>query len=513
MKSRLLITIIVGVALIFVIGSVFAGNQASANEEAASDEMPGYTNITCVEGVSFYVNSTFADTATAITQISDNVKFQSGQYYSYKNGSDKFLLFNMDNLIIACQKGTDFWIGESNDPEYSLLNASMMNIWFTQGSKKFESETQDYQTITKADAGVCINSATYGDFCGKLKNIVKDGEEWSLFVGVPGDRYDKLSDDSQNGIDTILSTFTFSDNSDLLNQEVYAVTIDGDSSKEKVDTAEEVLEDTDTSLNLSNQNTIVDKDEEKAYTSTPYNMLSLNDNGILSAFNDSTLTYEEPIICPTNIYRGDEAIAIIQRFCTTTSQYEYAECDPGSAWEVVEYDVNYKNCENDDYVNIKIKGVDGEDLRYRGIKYTDRTYDMVFETEEDGNWVRHYYTYYAVPNGCTEYCLECGERESKTDDEVNAAYYHIVNEDVHSEQNVSFTEEDQSERSSETSSVETSSDTGSSDPAMNSSENSSEAGSDASTDNSSDASSESSTEENSSESDSSNEGSEESSSD
>lgn len=431
MKTRILIGIIVMVSIVLVIGSIFVGrNQSTSAENLTREKMPGYTEITSIPGIAFYINSPFVDKATAITQVSDSVNFQKNQYYSYKNGEDKYLLFNMNELIVAAQKGTDFWIGESNDKEYSLLNSNMMNIWFTQGSKKFETVTENGVTTTKVNAGVAINSTTYGDFCGKLVNINKDGEEWSLFVGVPGERYDKLSDASQNGIDTIVGTLAFSNSSDLLAQDIYAISIEGDGTRQKVEVTTEVFEYGDDSLNLSNQKDIVDKDSEKAYTSTPYNMLKLGDNGILSTFNDKNITYENAIIKPIAVYRGEEAKALIQDFCTTTDQYAYNECPPGSTWEVVEYDMNFKDCENDNYVNIKLKGVDGESLRYRGIKYTSRTYDMIYKNEEDGNWVRHYYVYYAVPNGCLEYCLECGERVSVNGEEVNAAYYHIINENI-----------------------------------------------------------------------------------
>lgn len=164
-------------------------------------------------------------------------------------------------------------------------------------------------------------------------------------------------------------------------------------------------------------------------------MLFLGDNGILSAFNDFTISYEEPIICPKKVYRGEEAEKLIMDYCTETGDYAYFKAPDGQSWEVVEYDLNYKNCENDDYVNIKLKGMDGEPLRYRGIKYEARTYEMGHKAVEDGEWIRGLYVYYPVPNGCYEYCLECGERKSLTGEEVSAAYYHIINEEeVHSEQ-------------------------------------------------------------------------------
>ena len=438
MKSRILILIIMIAAIVMVIGSVFVNaNQETSSENLTKKDHPGYTEITSVPGVSFYINSAFVDKATAITQISDNISFQKNQYYSYKNGTDKYLLFNMEKLIVAAQKGTDFWIAESKDKEYSLLNTSLMNIWFTQGTKKFSSETENGVTLTKACAGVSINSTTYGDFVGELANIQKDGEEWSIFVGVPGERYDKLPSASQGGIENIINTFVFSDSAGDIAKDIYAVSLTGDNSKQAVDTTEEIFEYDENSLNLSNQNSIVDKDEEKAYTSSPYNMLSLGDNGILSAFNDYNTSYEEPIICPKKVFRGEEAEKLIMEYCTATEAYDYFKAPDGQSWEVLEYDLNYRNCENEDYVNIKLKGLDGEALRYRGIRHEARTYEMDHKMTEDGDWIRNLYVYYPVPNGCYEYCIECGERDSLTGEEVSAAYYHIFNEDeVHSEPSV-----------------------------------------------------------------------------
>ena len=435
MKTRILILIAMVATIVMIVGGMFVTSNKKASAEALTgNRVPGFSEITSVPGVSFYINSAFVDKATAITQISDSIGFQKNQYYSYKNGTDKYILFNMDQLIVAAQKGTDFWLEYSSDKEYSLLNTSLMNIWFTKGSKKFSCETDNGMTVTKVCAGVSINSTTYGDFVGELGNISMDGEEWSIFVGVPGIRYDKLSKDAQDGIDGILRTFSFSDGSGIVNQDIYAVSLSGDHEKQAVATEEEIFEYDEHSLNLTNQSSIKDKDEEKAYTSTPYNMLLIGDNGLLSAFNDTTLSYEDAIIHPVNIYRGEEAEKIIMDYCEKTGDYAYFKAPDGQSFEVIEYDLNYKACANDDYVNIKLKGMDGEPLRYRGIKYSARTYDITYMAEEDGDWIRHLYTYYPVPNGCYEYCLECGERLPADSEETGAAYYHITDEEmVHSE--------------------------------------------------------------------------------
>ena len=496
MKSRILFLIVMIAAIVMVIGSVFVNaNQKTSSETLTKKDRPGYTEITSVPGVSFYINSGFVDKATAITQISDNISFQKNQYYSYKNGTDKYLLFNMEKLIVAVQKGTDFWIADSKDKEYSLLNTSLMNIWFTQGTKKFSSETENGVTLTKACAGVSINSTTYGDFVGELANINKDGEEWSIFVGVPGERYDKLPSASQNGIENIIKTFAFSDSAGDIAQDIYAVSLTGDNSKLAVDTTEEVFEYDENSLNLSNQNSIVDKDEEKAYTSTPYNMLSLGDNGILSAFNDYKTSYEEPIICPKKVFRGEEAEKLIMDYCSTTEAYDYFKAPDGQSWEVLEYDLNYRSCENEDYVNIKLKGLDGDALRYRGIRYEARAYEMDHKMTEDGDWIRNLYVYYPVPNGCYEYCIECGERNSLTGEEVSAAYYHIVDEDeVHSEPSEEEVAENEDAAPAEDNTAEATSDDSTEEASQEDSESSAEASSKESKEEASEAASDGSSE-------------------
>lgn len=459
-KSTIILIIIAALILIFLF---LPGGETKTTEEEVIEPMPGYSEVTAVPGVSFYINDVFIDKATAITQVSNRMNFQKNQYYSYKNGTDEFLLFCMEDLIIAAKKNTDFWIDKSDDKEYALLNANLMNIWFTSGSKKFNTETVDNRTTTIAEAGVSINATTYGDFCGKLVNINKDGEEWSLYVGVPGERYDKLPESSKKGIENIISTFTFKDNAESVDQDIYAVSIDKASERKKVEKETEIItitEDASDTLNLNNQKTIINKEEDKAYTSTPYNMLEIGDNGLFSVFNDININYEEAIICPKNIYKGEEAEKIIREFCQETEQYAYFSAPEGSSWEVAEYDLNYKDCEHDDYVNIRLKGVDGEPLRYRGIKYSQRTYDMIYKTQEDGKWIRHYYVYYAIPNGCLEYCLQVGERESVNGEEVNAAYYHVMSEKVETQsaettQTVETTEDVKTEATNDTQTVET----------------------------------------------------------
>ncbi len=428
MKQRILLIILIVASVVCAIGAVMAGrNKKSAGD---ASQMAGYREINDVYGASFYVNQMFVDEATAITEVSDSVNFQRNQSYVYKNGTDKYLLFNMESLVVAAQKGTTFNLA-LEDPkarENALGKASLLNIWFEKGSRKFDCEVDGNRTVTKVIAGVPINTDLYGDFCGELATIEDENEEeWSLFVGVPGPRYDKLTKTDREGIEAIINTFRLSDNAELLDTDIYAVTVTGnDTTKEKVNTVDDTVEVTDTpSLNLTNQKIVQDKDDDKAYSSSIYNMLDIGDNGILSAFNENFLGYEEPIIHVSAVRRGEEAKKIIKKYCASgDSFYKYFEPPEGCNWQVVEYDLNYKNCKDSDYVDIKMRGMDGEKLRHRGIRYTQRSYTIDDLVKADGSWLRGYMAFYAVPNGCYEYALECGENNPGLD--AYPAWYHIT---------------------------------------------------------------------------------------
>ena len=69
------------------------------------------------------------------------------------------------------------------------------------------------------------------------------------------------------------------------------------------------------------------------------------------------------------------------------------------------------------YINVKLKGLDGENLRFRGIEYSQRCFDIQISQNE-------FYSYYAIPNGCPEYALEIGE--GTINNSLESGYYHII---------------------------------------------------------------------------------------
>lgn len=163
----------------------------------------------------------------------------------------------------------------------------------------------------------------------------------------------------------------------------------------------------------SNQKT-VKRESNKAYSSDIYTMLHLKDNGIITEYDYDASTLTTPIICVKRIYTGDVAISKIKEYCDSTKDFYYFEAPVGCTWHVAEYAISYYGCVSEPYINIKLKGLNGEPLVYRGVKYSKRCYDI-------GNCC-----FYAVPNGCTEYALECGEGNIDNENsQARAAYYKI----------------------------------------------------------------------------------------
>lgn len=141
-----------------------------------------------------------------------------------------------------------------------------------------------------------------------------------------------------------------------------------------------------------------------------YHLMSIGDRGRYNANNvNAEQGFESSYITIEELYTGEDAIAIIKAYCNSgKSPYAYANAPNGYSWHVVRYSL--EKSQKELYTNIKIEGLDGERLTYRGVSCTTRTYDIIY----DWNSKTDLYCYYAVPNGCKEYMLECGDRYEDT---------------------------------------------------------------------------------------------------
>lgn len=151
------------------------------------------------------------------------------------------------------------------------------------------------------------------------------------------------------------------------------------------------------------------------YQSDIYSQLPLGKKACATALM-SEGSFGNVEVCADRILTGKEAQKMIQdAFNRKTVYGDYFDPPEGCSWHAVHYTVSFPS-DLSCYLNVKLRGMDGEDLKFRGIIYPHRTYDIkVSETE--------FYAFYAVPNGCPEYVLEIGEGHAGSDERFSAAYY------------------------------------------------------------------------------------------
>lgn len=101
--------------------------------------------------------------------------------------------------------------------------------------------------------------------------------------------------------------------------------------------------------------------------------------------------------------------------------YTEMEAPLGTHWESVTYSVKADNV-NEFYIDTKLIGFDGDKLKYRGIAYSKKTYDILNRTTTNNGWTTGYVSFYAVPNGCKEYAVMFG---TDNDGAKYSAYYKV----------------------------------------------------------------------------------------
>lgn len=169
-------------------------------------------------------------------------------------------------------------------------------------------------------------------------------------------------------------------------------------------------------VRLNNQKNTV-KDDTTVYTSNIYDILDVGKLSYADVLSADASCYYRATIRADKILTGTEAEAVIKdAYNKGIVTGNYFSPPEGCCFHVIHYTVAFPEGA-DGYVNVKLRGMDGEKLRFRGISYTQRTYDIkVSDTE--------FYAFYAVPNGCSEYVIEIGE--GTVDNEksgIVSAYY------------------------------------------------------------------------------------------
>jgi hypothetical protein len=441
-----------------------------------------YKEISDVPGISFSIPSSVTQ-ATAINRITPEMEFDSSTTYSYKDGANTFLVFNMDNIVILCEKGTGFdfdMIPKGEDKEAGLKNSPIVSTWLSQRGKTFNYKeglkNGVYKLIGDVKAQVSITTRVFGDFTGQLAVVTDGVTEYALFIGAPDELYDNLGSGAEEIIETVVKSLKMtyveakedvSDSASVASSEtgndekeasaeISANTESTENAVEEASIEISVSENVDTSaaeessceeekepqieekessekedittkksgLELDNQNDTA-VESEGSYYSNVYSALKIGDSGKFISINDSAKALPA-IVTVTNHYGKVDAEKIIKRYCASgKAPYEYTDAPEGTHWEAVEYSIDKTGTEGMIYANVKLTGLDGKKLYFKGIGYTPRTYDISYLVNKEGDVETGYISYYAVPNGCTEYMLVVGDGNDSNGVAVYNAYYDI----------------------------------------------------------------------------------------
>lgn len=155
-----------------------------------------------------------------------------------------------------------------------------------------------------------------------------------------------------------------------------------------------------------------------------YNKLTIGEKGYFYTAIYENASYMINNVTIEEIYTGADAESIIKQYYETSDNAlgGYQDAPDGYSWHVARYSLG--NEPDKSYANIRVESTDGNRLRYEGETCTTRTYDMI------NNWKNKtdLYCYYAVPDGCTEYVLEVGDRKRTMEEGAyQTAFYRISN--------------------------------------------------------------------------------------
>lgn len=493
------------VAVIFILL-----NSATTKAKAQTGGREGYTLVEAVPGVAFEVNENLANYATAVLEINQDVDFIKNASYSYKNGTDTYMLFNMSQYIVVAKKGTNFNL-KNKDVTESLEKNSLNGIWFNNPSNVSKGENRCSADVV---AQVVITNTIYNDFAGKLVTLTDGEEEWSLFVGSVNAQDEAMAemikyvsntfraDASVNGDSAAVYEVDEEDGAKLKEVETASITIkvldneekseasveevkeeptverieekkeepitepvkeeepkeeskeepkEDSSAKEETPKVEPVVEpepepepepqkeETATPIIEPAKEIEIVKDhvlvtesnqkkpqykEDKVYTSSIYSMLEVGQTCFVTASDQVMGGFKDVYIRLDKVNNEETTKKLIDDYIKSgRAYYDKMEAPLGTHWESVSYSIKADNPDNF-YINSRFVGLDGEKLKYRGISYSMKTYDINNISKASDGFSTGYVAFYAVPNGCFDYAIAFGE---KLEDSKFIAYYRIEN--------------------------------------------------------------------------------------
>lgn len=436
----------------------------------------GYTAVTNIEQVNFEVSSSWAQAATAITNIRETDEYDG---LFVRKTEDTYILFDMSSILIACSRS--YYDFQGNESVETLEAHDINNVWLKATDNKLNYDTSKkngvYKIIADAKADYSVTPTQYATFTGKMASISNGNEEWSIFAGAMSTN---LSSSQKKTIEHIVKSFKF--NSDAVESSE-----DTKSTEEVEDTTteeapiEEVTDDTEaeavaeeipaesgeeeasTDANITEEeapgesekdaditeDTVEATEDESAEsekivaetdeTEPAESTEEVGGESEDTAVSDETDTVEETYVKPsTNVgtsttYKpfnvGDTSDCdvltsekkwlrtqiTLEEVITGSDALDFIKANGGkkttpsvgTEFVLVKYSSSMAD-PTENYIDLKFLGVDAENLRYLGIEYPSKAYDIYSKMYTDDNGTHDIYAYYEVPVGVKEYLLKFG---------------------------------------------------------------------------------------------------------
>lgn len=451
MMKKIIFSFVLLIAMFGVVGcsKVYEGNKS------------GYVTISDIPGITFDVYADTVKSATAVSQINKNSDMSDGNSYLFKNGATDYILYNSNSLTVVVQKIDSINLKKKKNKEAAINDITFLGTSVLSKEYEYHTSNKDkaYKLVAQVDAGVSLTLTSFGDYTGQVAYISYQGHDYMMFVGVPKTSYKELKKDVKEAIEHMAKSLKIK-KSDFSNNRVEST----DNSSVNIEKEEDIKDNTenkspennvtDTSekelirendVNESEETTapditvtdipeilpevpddkedeeeivVVEKDTENVVNVTNQKEMENNETSIyalgqvgddiISSGLDINGSIQSVLVTVTSYYNEDHSVDVIKSGIKKDGLYTYFEAPDGCHYEAVEYSVSDSPME-DVYINFKIVGIDGQTLKYKGITYESRTYDILATTSYKKDGYTKRICYYPVPNGCKEYVLQFGE--------------------------------------------------------------------------------------------------------
>lgn len=380
-----------------------------------------------------YTESTDDGVYKIIGDVAENISITTELYGDYVGRLAVIEDGTTEWSVLAGVKGSS--LSDISKEQLAVIDTVVSSMKATHGENVIQTNTPDYDVV--------INDREVTEAAASEKSIPVSSEEPVEIEDVPVATEKPVEEDNKED-EVILDLGDAGDEKEVKEepQPEEATESETELSEKKTETVPEpeepikeeaAPEETEVAIASTESDEKVrtnqkerDLTEEKVYSSGIYSLLKVGNYGIMVG-SDANGEVNYPVVHLKAVYSGNDAVEIVKKQAASTTRYDYFEAPLGYSWQVAEYDIIYTGADPGHEIDVRMLGVDGNVLKYRGVPAPQRTYYVDYDIEDDSanKTLRNVKVFYAVPNGCKEYVLKFGDGNVGTETEHYSAYFHL----------------------------------------------------------------------------------------